>query len=397
MCGNLARSLRAQIVADVDHGRERALELHVVGDAGVDQDAVVEIAGQEQRIALRGPGLLDDVDVDVRIEPRAHRPQHLVELAGVDVLVHHHRPLAGIGAALAGGGDVQRLPRVAGIALLDLDDGEARRRTGFVVPHAEHLRHAAGVERAPDLRGAGDALEQAGLVDRLVLRRAAQDRIVAIEDRFDVHIGARLGVVGVVAHPLAERPFRPHLPGHGLAFEHDLGVGRDREAGVGAADHVDRLAAQAAGDVELADLGQRRRSEHEQQRVLAAHDRDLHRLAALEILVAVDAAVLALGDLAADGVAVIDLRAVGAEIEPAGVGILGHDAAGGADIARLVLLVVQRHRELQHVDGVAFEHVLQHRPVLHDARRRSSSCSACAGDSAARYRPCGPAGAAGRA
>ena len=83
-----------------------------------------------------------------------------------------------------------------------------------------------------------------------------------------------------------------------------------------------------------------------------------------------DAAVLALGDLAADGVAVIDLRAVGAEIEPAGVGILGHDAAGGADVARLVLLVVQRHREFQHVDRVAFEHVLQHRPVLDEPRRQ---------------------------
>ena len=83
-----------------------------------------------------------------------------------------------------------------------------------------------------------------------------------------------------------------------------------------------------------------------------------------------DAAVLALGDLAADGVAVIDLRAVGAEIEPAVVGVLRDDAAGGADVARLVLLVMQRHRELQHVDRVAFEHVLQHRPVLHEPRRQ---------------------------
>jgi hypothetical protein len=48
---------------------------------------------------------------------------------------------------------------------------------------------------------------------------------------------------------------------------------------------------------------------------------------ALEIFVAMDAAVLALGDLAADGFAVIDLAAIGAEIEPAGVGVFGHHAA----------------------------------------------------------------------
>jgi hypothetical protein len=52
-----------------------------------------------------------------------------------------------------------------------------------MIPHAQHLRDAAGVERAPDLRRSGDALEQAGLVDRLVLRRAGEDRIVAEEDR----------------------------------------------------------------------------------------------------------------------------------------------------------------------------------------------------------------------
>ena len=84
---------------------------------------------------------------------------------------------------------------------------------------------------------------------------------------------------------------------------------------------------------------------------------------------------LAFGDLAADGLAVIDLAAIGAEIEPAGVGILGHDAAGGADEARLVGLVMARHREFQHVDGVALDDVLENRAVVDEARRqRFRSC-----------------------
>ena len=131
--------------------------------------------------------------------------------------------------------------------------------TGFPIPaDAEHLGHARGVERTPDLRRAGDTLEQAGFVDRLVLRRAAQDRIVAVEDGFHVDVRPRLRVVGVVAHPFAERALRPDLAGHGLALQHDLGVSRNRETGVRPADHVDRLAAQAACDVEFADLRQRR-------------------------------------------------------------------------------------------------------------------------------------------
>ena len=79
---------------------------------------------------------------------------------------------------------------------------------------------------------------------------------------------------------------------------------------------------------------------------------------------------LALGDLAADGLAVVDLAAIGAEIEPAVVGVLGDHAVGGADEARGVELVVARHREFEHVDGVAREHVLKDRPVLDLARRQ---------------------------
>ena len=100
-----------------------------------------------------------------------------------------------------------------------------------------------------------------------------------------------------------------------MAISQSAGNGK---AGVGPADHVDRLAAQAAGELDSLILRQRARRQHEQQRVLAAQHHHLHRLAAREILVAMNAAVLALGDLAADGLAVIDLVAIGAEIEPAG-------------------------------------------------------------------------------
>ena len=159
-------------------------------------------------------------------------------------------------------------------------------------------------------------------------------------------------------------------PGTDLAFDGDLAIGRDGEAGIRSAHDIDRLAAQAPGDVEFAHLGQRARREQEQERVLAAQNHDLHGLAARKIFVAVDAAMLALGDLTADGFAIIDLAAIGAEIEPAGVGVLGHHAVGGADEARLVLLVMARHREFQHVDGVALDHIFENRAVVDEARRQ---------------------------
>src|SRR6185437_1229697 len=139
------------------------------------------------------------------------------------------------------------------------------------------------------------------------------------------------------------------------------------------ADHVDRLAAQAARKIELADaFGQRARSQHEQERILADEYDDLHRLPALEILVAVNAAVLALGDLAADRLAVIDLIAIGAEVEPAGVRVLRDDAVRRADIARLVSLVMARHGKLEDVALVALDDVLEDRSALDGARLERS-------------------------
>jgi hypothetical protein len=127
---------------------------------------------------------------------------------------------------------------------------------------------------------------------------------------------------------------------------------------------------QPARDIQFADLGQRARCQQKQERVLAAQDHHLHGLPALEILVAVDAAMLAFGDLAADRLAVIDLRPIGAEIEPAGIGILGHHAVGGADEARLVELVMARDRKFEHVDRIALQDILQNRPVLDETGRQ---------------------------
>src|SRR5260370_31984557 len=107
---------------------------------------------------------MDHIEFSDRFEPDVHPTQHLVEIAGIDILVDDDRPFAGVSAALAGGRNVQRLARMTRIALANLDRGEARRRAGFVVPYAEHLGHAARLERPPDLRGTGNALEQPGLI-----------------------------------------------------------------------------------------------------------------------------------------------------------------------------------------------------------------------------------------
>ena len=64
--------------------------------------------------------------------------------------------------------------------------------------------------------------------------------------------------------------------------------------------------------------------------------------------------------------------AISAEIEPAFFRIARNGDTGGADESAAVQLMHLRHRELEHVDGVAGHSVLEHRSSFHDARRNRS-------------------------
>ena len=116
-----------------------------------------------------------------------------------------------------------------------------------------------------------------------------------------------------------------------------------------------------------------------QHRILSPQQiSDRTRLALGEILVADQPAVLAGRHPDAGGVAVVRHHAIGAEIDPAGVGIAHDHDVVGADIAAAVLLVDHRHRKLEQVDGLVAVDVFQDRPILHRHRRDqvevTSSC-----------------------
>ncbi len=154
------------------------------------------------------------------------------------------------------------------------------------------------------------------------------------------------------------------------ALEGDLGVRRDRQAGLRALDHLHRLAEQPAGRVvfvlAVRDFQAR---DHEQRRMHAAHHRDRARLAALVVLLLDHVAVLALGAHHGGEPLVVRLHAIGAVIDPAGVGIAHDHHVAGADVIAAVVLVPARHRDLEQVDVVAGLDVFQERAARHLDRR----------------------------
>src|SRR5207237_6003010 len=92
-------------------------------------------------------------------------------------------------------------------------------------------------------------------------------------------------------------------------------------------------------------------------------------LVVLEILLANEPAVFAGRDPYSGSVAVVRHHAVGAEIDPAGVGIAHDHAAIGADIAAAILLVDHRHRKLEQIDRLIAVDILDQRPIRHGHRR----------------------------
>src|SRR5262249_3735111 len=368
LLARLAGNFRARRV------RGRELLAPVPGLAGIDQrDRVGDVAGlaplgRDRGIGIRVPRTGDELDRLLGIGAGDHRPQHVVEIGQVDVVIADHDIFRGVGRTAALGSDVRGLHRVARIALRDRHRVQHARGADLVAPHLIHARHA-GIDHVllDDGRAHDGAIARHLVRAGAHRRHAEQDRVVAVIDRLDVDDRDLTHAAGVVAGPFAERPLRVGLARLDVAFDHDLGVGRKRQPRDLAAYHLGRPPAHAADDVELERaVGRLDTAVEEGDRIAADHHHHRHGLTPLEIFLAVDPARVALRPDQADRLPAVHLGAVGAGVEPVLLGIARDAVGAGADITAAVPLVPDRGRELGDVDVVAHHDVLEDGPVLDD-------------------------------
>ena len=190
-------------------------------------------------------------------------------------------------------------------------------------------------------------------------QRAGERRVGAIAQLLDAHVGRRAARPSVIAGELAERAFGEGLVRIDEAFEDDLGARRQRQAGDVACEQLDRRAVDAGVVFVLAlGLRQARGGDQEQQRIDAVAGRDRHRLAHLPPLLAIDGRVLAGRGVDADLARTLDHHAVGADVDAAGLRILGDDRVAGAEILAAVERPHALRREHADVDLVALDDVL---------------------------------------
>ena len=144
-----------------------------------------------------------------------------------------------------------------------------------------------------------------------------------------------------------------------MAFQDDLGVRRQRQAGEVGGEQLDRRALDAGIIFVLAlGLGQGGGADQEQQRIDAIGGGDRRRLAHLPPLVAVGAGVLAGRGVDADLARALDHHAVGADVHAAAFRVHGDDGVVGAEIHAAVERPHPLRGELANVDLVALDDVL---------------------------------------
>src|SRR5262249_6918573 len=150
--------------------------------AGVDHDARIAPVGfgvVAHRVESRAPTAVDDVDLLARVAACAHRPDHIIDVGRVDIVVHHDGPAVAVGAGVAVRRHHAGLLGMAAVEGLDRDHQHEAAAAGLVRPYALHLGDAGGLELIPH-RAAAVGAEIEGVVVRWHRRdRAHEDRVVA--------------------------------------------------------------------------------------------------------------------------------------------------------------------------------------------------------------------------
>src|SRR5205814_9752244 len=187
------------------------------------------------------------------IAARADGPHHVKQVARIDVLVDHDNEAPEIGPRLTARREQAGLPSVARISLLDGVDVERAAAAELVHPYAGDPGETRALDLVPDHAGFHHAFAEGEIGRRAHRRGDAKDGIVAVIDalHFDQRLLARTR--GVISRELAERSLPrldvfDHLP-----FEHDLRMGRDRQAVKLTERDLVRLAAVATGIIVFAE------------------------------------------------------------------------------------------------------------------------------------------------
>src|SRR5262245_52765740 len=192
--------------------------------ASIDQHTTdSQVAGlppsrRKPRIEIRGPGVANNIDRSRRVDSRTHRPQDLVEIGRIDVLIHSDIVSLHVALAEAGGRN-ERLLGMPGVTLAQSDDRDEPVKE---TPNSGDVGNAGALQMFPYLYENLNVAPAHGPKGR----RAVDDGILSMIDALDAH-DRFPPLMGVIARPFAEGSFVSALFGYrrNESFHHKVGAG----------------------------------------------------------------------------------------------------------------------------------------------------------------------------
>src|SRR5258706_9910732 len=137
---------------------------------------------------------------------RPQRPDDVVDARWIDVVVDDDGEAVLIAAGKTLRSNDAGLLHMAGVTLLDRDDGKLS-WTRLVGPDAADFRHTGFFQFLPNMRRARDRAQQRECVRRARRVGAGEDRIVAMQNTLHADERFQASRAGVVAGPFAEGAF----------------------------------------------------------------------------------------------------------------------------------------------------------------------------------------------
>src|SRR6516165_2362949 len=249
---------------------------------------------------------------------------------------------------------------MSGIALIDSDSEQQPCAADLVRPRRNYARHTGGLNVFSQ-RGAHNGAIATYFVRRTLGWTTEQDWFVTVVNCLDVEDRLWPHIAGVIAGPFAKRALDTHIVRLDKTFDYDLSVRWNRQSGHRTLDYIDRRAANATKDFQLADPKRHLTATHQEaQGIATADNNDWHALSARLIFVAHLAAVFARRNVEAQRLLIVDHHPVGATIDPASVRITRDVITSSANVASAVGMMPLRRRESGDID------VLAGHGVLHD-------------------------------
>src|SRR5215472_3328484 len=199
---------------------------------------------------------------------------------------------------------------------------------------------------------------------RFQQRKPAENRIIAVINRFNLDNGNRGLIAGIITCPFAKGPFGLNIFQANFTFDRNFSIGGERQSCEWTLNYTQGLSKDSSRIIVFVDavrhIGGR---DDKIDRMMAEGNGNRKGLSLLMIFLSVDPPMFARRHVQSDAIRPMNHAAIGPDIHPTLLRIAADYQVVGADVASTVQFMPAWHREPEQIDLFPFQHVLKNRAI----------------------------------